>query len=400
MSDRLGVKKEGWGRRSLGGEAMVYHCNFYNYWLQKTVLLVEGLGMEQVIQEAAAASAYSCLKGLDAADSKMAETVFSGLGFGLMDLSLVTADGGEVTTSISHYGQCLASAAGGTFAAPQSRFDAGFAGGASAWGHGRLAGGFEAKVQACMALGAKRGSIELIGRAARDDFFGTYGVGPDSSAAQPVPAWRGPSQNAVDEAMDELDLNGNEEGLIPRFGVMLTQHFAHFYNRLSFEFLLRMRDSGMRMAGEHLLIDAGYRCAFHTCGGIFMSPEWEALMRPVVTSREDGAHAMVSILSTLGWGRWRLVEVGERRAVMRLYDDYESLGYRAMYGESTRPVAFLAAGGLGGLMNLLYLGDILDQQELDGSYYERVFEHADAFAVHQTQSIAMGDAYSEIVAER
>ena len=161
-----------------------------------------------------------------------------------------------------------------------------------------------------------------------------------------------------------------------------------------------MRDSGMRMAGEHLLIDAGYRCAFHTCGGIFLSPEWEAMMKPVVRSREDGAHAMATILSTLGWGRWSMVEVSERRAVMRLYDDYESLGFQAMYGTATRPVAFLAAGGLGGLMNLLYLGDILDGPNLDEAYFESVFEHADAFAVHQTKSIAMGDAYSEIVADR
>jgi hypothetical protein len=396
---RFNVETLGLGRRGLAGEPLVYHCNFYNYWLQKTVLLVDGLGMEEVIQDAAASSVYSCLTGLGGTDSGQAEALFSALGFGLIDLSSVTADGGPVTTSVSHYGQCLDVAAGAPFAKPQSRFDAGFAAGAGAWAHGRSSSGFRAAIQACMSVGADQGRISLVGRAPTE-FMTTYGMGNPGSVERAPETWAAIAQERVDEAVHGLELAGNEEGLIPRFGVMLTQHFAHFYNRLSYEFLRRMSHTGMRMAGEHLLIDAGYRCAFHTFGGIFNSPEWDALMTPLVQSREAGAHALASIVSALGWGQWRLVEISDRRAVLRLYDDYESLGFRAMYGVASRPVAFLAAGGLGGLMNLLYLGDILDKPDLDSGYFERVFEHPDAFNVHQTKSIAMGDDYSEIVADR
>jgi hypothetical protein len=251
-----------------------------------------------------------------------------------------------------------------------------------------------------MSLGAPQGRIALKGRAAPANFMAPYGLGLASADAPEPLRWSGFSQEEVDAAVEGLGLVGNDEGLIPRFGVMLTQHFAHFYNRLSFEFLRRMSDSGMRLAGEHLLIDAGYRCAFHTFGGIMVSAEWEALFLPVVRSREDAAHAVATLASTLGWGIWRIVEISDRRAVLRVYDDYESLGYRALYGVSSRPVAFLAAGGLGGLMNLLYLGDILSGADLDAAYFERVFEHPDAFVVHQTKSLAMGDGYTEIVAER
>ena len=250
-----------------------------------------------------------------------------------------------------------------------------------------------------MSVGANAGRIRLEGRAP-SDFMTTYGMGAPSTIQRAPQTWAAITQERVNAAIHGLGLVGNEEGLIPRFGVMLTQHFAHFYNRLSFEFLRRMSHTGMRMAGEHLLIDAGYRCAFHTFGGIFNSAEWDALMRHLVHSREAGAHAIASIVSALGWGHWRLVEISDRRAVLRLYDDYESLGFQSMYGTASRPVAFLAAGGLGGLMNLLYLGDILDQPDLDSGYFERVFEHPDAFTVHQTKSIAMADEYSEIVAER
>ena len=124
---RFDVQKQGLGRRSLGGEPLVYHCNFYNYWLQKTVLLVDDLGMDEVIQDAAAASVYACLRGLGGNDASLAEALFAELGFGQIDLSAITAEGGSATTSVSHYGQCLGAAAGVSFAKPQSRFDAGYA---------------------------------------------------------------------------------------------------------------------------------------------------------------------------------------------------------------------------------------------------------------------------------
>lgn len=41
----------------LAGEPLVFHCNFYNYWLQRTLLLDPSPGMDQVIQDAATAAA-------------------------------------------------------------------------------------------------------------------------------------------------------------------------------------------------------------------------------------------------------------------------------------------------------------------------------------------------------
>ena len=41
------------GKTLMGGESLVFHCNYYNYFLQKTLLLDETLGMEVVIHDAA-----------------------------------------------------------------------------------------------------------------------------------------------------------------------------------------------------------------------------------------------------------------------------------------------------------------------------------------------------------
>ena len=395
MSAPFTNERSDFGRLHLGGEATVFHCNFYNYWLQKTILLVPGLGMEEVITASSCASAEACVKALGGSLS-VGEKVFAESGFGLMDLSALTPEGGEVVTTVSHYGQCLGVAAGAPFARPQSLFDAGFAAGAAAAAFGKP---FVGEVVECMSMGAPKGRIRVRPAKDGDLQFSAYGIGPGSSAEAP-PLEAALNQDQMDGAVVALNLVGNEEGLIPRFGVMLTRHFAHFYNRISFEFLRRMKDGGMAAAGEHLLIDAGYRCAFHTIGGIFLSDEWAGMLGPLVSNREDAVRLMAGLMSTLGCGRYRIMELDESHIRVRIYDDYESLGYLAMYGPARRPVNFLATGGIGGLMNLVYLGDILDRPTLDKAYFEKVIEHPEAFKVETTRSIAMGDEYTEIVAKR
>jgi hypothetical protein len=402
-------KSQPHGKRLLGGELQVFHCNFFNYWLQKTVLLVDGLGMEEVLVNAAASSAYAMLCGSArdlgvgsiAARRTLAEHTFGHLGFGLMDLSAVEEAGGTVRVPVSHYGQCLRDASGADFGSPQSFFDAGYAAGAAAFVFNRPAGTYDSKIHKCMALGADCGVIKLSARMEAPPIFPSAGAGAHwhGEPPRPNPDTR-VDEGAVLAALDHLKLVGNEEGLIPRFGVMLTNHFAHFYNRLSFVFHRRMADTGMLEGAEELLVDAGYRCAFNTFGGIMRSAEWDAVVRPMLATKADWVHGMTAVVNYLGWGTWRVHELSGDRLVMRIYDDYESAGYVTMYGASSRPVSFLAAGGVGGLMNLVYLGNIADRPALDEAFYEKVFEATDRFRVRQVRSMAMGDAYTEIVAER
>ena len=51
------------GKTLMGGEPLIFHCNFYNYFLQKTLLLDETLGMEAVIRAAAAEVARGRARG-------------------------------------------------------------------------------------------------------------------------------------------------------------------------------------------------------------------------------------------------------------------------------------------------------------------------------------------------
>lgn len=394
------------GKCLVAREPLVFHCNFYNYFLQKTLLLDESLHMEAVITDAACSSAHALLveaaRELDlapAARITLAQDTFAQLGFGTIDLGAVTESGGLVRLPVSHYGQCLRVASGAEFARPQTYFDAGFAAAAAAMIHDLPAHSFSARIEACQAMGAPEGRIVLAPHS-REPLFPSCGQGAHTPDPPPPP-W---SESNIDEpqilaALATLDFAGNEEGLIPRFGVMLTHHFANFYNRISFEFIRRMEATGLLDPAEELLVEGGLRCGFHTFGGIMTSGEWDAVVRPQCKTREDWVHGMVACVNALGWGLWRVHELTDNRLVMRIYDDYESSGWVGMYGKAARPVSYLAAGGVAGIMNLIHSGDIASKPLLDFDAYVRMFESERRFLPRHVASMAMGHPYTEIVAE-
>ncbi len=392
------------GKCLVASEPLVFHCNFYNYFLQKTLLLDEDLHMEDVITDAACSSAHALLgeaaRGIAPGDRvRLAQDTFAQLGFGTLDLGAVTDRGGLARAPVSHYGQCLRAASGAEFARPQTYFDAGFAAAAAAMIHGLPAHAFSARIEACQAMGAPEGRIVLSPRSS-EPLLPPCGQGGHTTGSIPPP-W---GDSNIDEpmilgALATLDLAGNEEGLVPRFGVMLTHHFANFYNRISFEFIRRMAATGLLEAAEDLMIEAGLRCAFHTFGGIMTSGEWDAVVRPQCKTREDWIHGGVACVNALGWGVWRVHELTSNRLVMRIHDDYESSGWVGMYGKAERPVSYLAAGGVAGLMNLVHAGDIASKPTLDFDAYARMFESDRRFLPRQVASMAMGHDYTEIVAE-
>lgn len=393
------------GRALYGREPLIFHCNHYNHHLQQTLLLPD-IGMESVMVDAAAAVAYAAVKrGGDTAEArrKVAEDTFAELGFGTLDLSKAGPEGGAVVIPTSHYGQMTLLAReepGQPFQTSQTFFDQGFVAGALAAIHDLPQGRFKAEVESCLSAGDGETRLKLVPQDGAS-VYGTPGPGFSSGAVAPAPN----DATSVDEgnvlaALSGLDFSGNEEGLIPRFGVVLTRHFANYYNRISFEFVHRMGEMGLLESAETLLVNAGYHCAFNTFGGIMISPEWDAVIRPQCERQVDWVHGMVATVNALGWGTWRVVEASEQGVKIRIYDDYEGRGYVGMYGAAERPVSYLAQAAVAGTMNLIYVGDIASKPTMDRAYFEQVFESAGAFQVKETASMAKGDDYTEIVAWR
>lgn len=209
-------------------------------------------------------------------------------------------------------------------------------------------------------------------------------------------------ERKIIEAVAGLGIAGNEEGLIPAFGLYLTKHLADYYNRISFATARRLEQTPELVEdGRLLLIEAGHVCAFNTFGGVMLSAEWDAVVRPMIESREDWIRGMVAVVNTFGWGRWHVDElVPNQRLAISIDDSYEATGWVRDYPQSQRPRCYLANGGVAGLMNLLYVGDILSAPALTESYYRKLFRGENRFLATEHRCLAKGDPRCEFVAER
>jgi hypothetical protein len=100
-----------------------------------------------------------------------------------------------------------------------------------------------------------------------------------------------------------------------------------------------------------------------------------------------------------GYGVGKVLDLSPNALTVRLYNDYESVGYRRMYGTADHGVCYLVTGGFAGIMNLIYLGNIHTKPDLTPEFYDRLFKGGRAFQGRMTACQAMGDPYTEIRAE-
>ena len=394
----------------VGAEPLIFHCHHYNLALQQALIDAAYGDFEPVLVGAAASVAHAQLTSLFAQGdvtgvaerARVAEELYRWAGFGTLALAGLGPEGGRLSTEHSHYALgCRAKQ--GVSKAPVCFFATGFLAGALAAIHGLPDGTFRVTHSACMACDAPACVFELTPAAGGYELYASPGVGAlTTHAPRPIPATP-VDYDGILGAVSGLPLVGDAHGTIDAFGVHLTRHFANYYNRISFEFLHRLSheygEEGLAAASE-TLVEAGRVCAFNTFGGIMQSTEWNALIRPSLASREDWVHGMVAVLNAFGWGRWQVVSVSESDAEFVLHDDYESVGYRAMYGVSERPVSFLAQGGVEGLMTLVYLAGIEDAPTLDADFYTKVFSADVSYQATPTTSAAMGDAVTGFRVER
>ena len=210
--------------------------------------------------------------------------------------------------------------------------------------------------------------------------------------------------DAVVKAVSGLQLIGNEEGLIPAFGLYLTRHYADYYNRISFEYLHQAESGSSDLSdrARDALVEAGHICAFNTFGGIMLSQEWDAVVGPMLETREDWVRGIVAVINALGWGVWKVDGITPNEQLeVSIANSYESEGYLSSYdARKSGGVCFLATGGVAGIMNLLYHGDITKRPSLDEAYYQALFGGAGRFKARETECRAAGAAKCRFVAQR
>jgi hypothetical protein len=386
------------GQTFLGGLNHVYHCNHYNANLQMSVMLAEGVeeGYDpRVLLRDSATRLLGNLKRRGYSAQDLSDE-FTWCGFGYF--KQITENQYETTSS--HYGQ--------------STYQLGTPAKSCCFNVGYLQGMTDRVAQetACRHMKARTDVFEL-GAAlppmsdpllnpppftpvpARFDFTG--------SEAKPTPV----DEDQIIATVATLPLYGKPpgeggDGLIPAFGVILTNHYADYYNLISYDTYRRMIAAGVPddMTRE-AFVQCGHVCAFHTFGGIMESPEFHALIVPSCKTVEDWVHGMVAVINALGWGAWRVETiVPGQELVIRIYNSYEGIGYRRLYPKATeKQLSFLAMGAVRGLAHLFWKIDIRERPGLNQDFYFNVFNSQRGYwNVEQTQAIAAGDEFDRIVA--
>ncbi len=177
----------------------------------------------------------------------------------------------------------------------------------------------------------------------------------------------------------KLRVSGNENGLIPAFGVLVNNLPSDFWNTFS-EKILQAADDDLFDAAEGLLEHAAAECGYHTGHGIMTSEEFDAVIGPMIEKKpEDIMHGVYAVFSAWGWANFEIVEIDSgKRMVVRAYDYYE-----ADVEHPKKHFAYMIRGISRALMDLIYSDE---------------YPHGmGKFKCVQTKGIEMGDDYGEFV---
>jgi hypothetical protein len=131
-------------------------------------------------------------------------------------------------------------------------------------------------------------------------------------------------RDQVVRALAKLEVQGDEDGLIPSFGVLVNQLPATFWNLFA-ERLIAATPAARKTEVESALVNCAYECGYHTGWGIINSPEFQAVVVPMVTEgAKDVLRGAYAVFTAWGWAKSGIVQIKEgERLVVRAVDYYE-----------------------------------------------------------------------------
>lgn len=185
-------------------------------------------------------------------------------------------------------------------------------------------------------------------------------------------------RDQVVRTLVKLEVQGDEDGLIPSFGVLVNQLPATFWNLFA-ERLLKATPPPRKVEIEAALVNCAYECGYHTGWGIINSPEFQAVVSPMVTEgAKDVLRGAYAVFTAWGWAKSGIVQIKEgERLVVRAVDYYE----QDSGGEGLR--AYMIRGVSTAFFELAY-----------STPYPNGMGR---FACEQTAGIETGHSYGEFV---
>ncbi|WP_372368522.1 V4R domain-containing protein [Candidatus Uabimicrobium sp. HlEnr_7] len=383
-------------RRLLESTEVVVHCHHYNCQLQSCIESSQFIDGPRLLKDVAKDVFGKELEHyisknkleLDSAEKKwdLARKIYKTHGFGTFDWQ--NLEEGKINSCSSHFAEGWKAKFGVSNQARCS-LTCGF-----------LERAYELitsqKVQIsetkCMAMGndecvfeiTSSDETQIVHETNKDINFTPFLNDPDIINSSNV------NEKAIIEAIASIPVYGDEQGLIPMFGIYATNVPADYYNQISYLYELEMAKEGKdtEESARSLLVFGGEVCGLHTFHGIMASQEWESLVSPMLKNREDSIFSLIAITNAFGWGNWAVTELQPmKKLVLRSYNGYEALGYRKMFGKSEVPRCYMLTGVSAGLMELIYSSGTLEDKF--GKYHS-----------WESKCIAKGDPYCEFVVEK
>ncbi|MBN2526463.1 MAG: hypothetical protein JXR76_08715 [Deltaproteobacteria bacterium] len=188
-------------------------------------------------------------------------------------------------------------------------------------------------------------------------------------------------RDQVVKALAELEVTGNEDGLIPAFGVLVNQLPTSFWNTFSERIMAEAKQNNKQQEVEDALINCAYECGYHTGWGIINSEEFKSVVSPMVTDgAKDVLRGAYAVFTAWGWAKSGIVQIKEgERMVIRATDYYE----QDSGGEGHR--AYMIRGVSSAFFELAYSDPYPDGM---GKYN-----------CNQTMGIETGDDFGEFVVQ-
>ena len=199
------------------------------------------------------------------------------------------------------------------------------------------------------------------------------------------------NEQKIIEGVHGLSFAGDDNGLIRRFGVLLNNTLADYFNDFSFGFeeaVIKSHGKEFAEIARSLLSHAAQDCAVNTFFGITLSDAWKGLIEPMIENEEDRIRGLVAVENALGWAKNELIELipGEK-LVLRSSGGYEETGFQQKYGTTDHGVCYMLNGVAAGFMDLVY-GPGLGVENLA------------TFEAKEVKCKAKGDEYCEFVVTR
>ena len=187
-------------------------------------------------------------------------------------------------------------------------------------------------------------------------------------------------RDAVVKALVDMRVQGDKDGLIPAYNVLGNLLPTTFWNIFA-ERIMEAAPAERHDEVEEGLIRCAQECAYHTGYGIINSPEFKAVVEPMVTEgAKDILRGAYAVFTAWGWAKSGITSFKEGESMtIRAVDYYEA----DSGGRGLR--AYLIRGASAAFFELAFGGDY--------SNNKTDFK----FGCKQTYGIETGDKYGEFV---